>query len=218
MIEKGCQNWPKNQDIWLEALQAGMSRRGKRDPRAMKAMPNASKLWLQAVMLERDAGVKNRVLRRGIENIPNSVMLWRALIEMVDEENIELAVLLLNKAVECCPTHVDFWLALARLLPFDQAREALERVRHQLLREPAIRITRARLEEAGDDTDCNRIGNIIHGFIRELERECLHIDRRAWMEVAERLGSAVTYQAIIKNTIGIGMGREVEVTTRKILG
>ncbi|OMO58734.1 RNA-processing protein, HAT helix [Corchorus capsularis] len=218
VIEKGCQNCPKNQDLWLEGSRlAGPDERKMKAMivRALKAIPNSSRL-----MLESDVLQKSRVLRRGIENIPNSVILWKALIDMVDEDNIEVAVLLLNKAVECCPTHADFWLALARLLPLKEAREALERARQQLPGESAIVIAQARLEEAGGGADRDLVvGNIIEGFIRELERQGLYIDRRAWMEkaeVAERLGCAVTCQAIIRNTIGIGMGRDVEVSVRKL--
>ena len=55
-----------------------------------------------------------------LEQIPSSVRLWKAAIEL---EDLEDALILLSRAVECCPTSVDLWLALARLESYDNARK-----------------------------------------------------------------------------------------------
>ena len=47
---------------------------------------------------------KTRVLRKALENIPSSVRLWKAAIELEEPED---ARVLLGRAVECCPHSVE---------------------------------------------------------------------------------------------------------------
>lgn len=44
------------------------------------------------------------VIFEALENVPNSVALWKAAVELEDEEN---ARIMLSRAVECCPTNVE---------------------------------------------------------------------------------------------------------------
>jgi len=103
---------------------------------------------MQAAKLEMDDERKRRVLRRALENIPNSVKLWKTVVDLSREDD---ARVLLSRAVECCPQHVDLWLALARLESYEQARKVLNKARETLPTEPAIWITAAKLEEANDN-------------------------------------------------------------------
>jgi pre-mRNA-processing factor 6 len=48
------------------------------------------------------------------------VRLWKAAVELAREED---ARLMLSRAVECCPQHVELWLALARLESYDNAKK-----------------------------------------------------------------------------------------------
>lgn len=57
-------------------------------------------LGLQASRLEVDDRAKSRVLRKALEKIPTSVRLWKAAVELVNEDD---ARIMLNRAVECCP-------------------------------------------------------------------------------------------------------------------
>ena len=105
----------------------------------VKAIPNSVKLWLQVARLEQDGTNKSRVVRKGLEYIPNSVILKLA----ADEDD---ARPLLQMAVECCPLHVELWVALARLETYDMAKKVLNRATEKLLKEPAIWIAAAKLE------------------------------------------------------------------------
>lgn len=207
LIQKGCEECPKNEDVWLEACRLASPDEAKAVlARGVKSIPNSVKLWLQAAKLEHDDVQKSRVLRKGLENIPDSVRLWKAVVELANEED---ARLLLHRAVECCPLHVELWLALARLETYDNAKKVLNKAREKLPKEPAIWITAAKLEEANGNA--SMVVKIIERGIRALEREGLAIDREAWMreaEASERAGSVATCQAIIKNTIGIGVEEE----------
>lgn len=207
LITKGCEECPKNEDVWLEACRLSSPDEAKAViAKGVKAIPNSVKLWMQAAKLEQDEESKSRVLRKGLEQIPDSVRLWKAVVELASEEN---ARVLLHRAVECCPLHVELWLALARLETYDSAKKVLNKAREKLPKEPAIWITAAKLEEANGNIAM--VGKIIDRGIRALQREGLGIDREAWMkeaEAAERAGSVVTCNAIISNTIGIGVEEE----------
>ncbi|ERN19157.1 hypothetical protein AMTRI_Chr10g232660 [Amborella trichopoda] len=207
LIQKGCEECPKNEDVWLEACRLASPDEAKAViARGVKSISNSVKLWMQAAKLEHDDANKSRVLRKGLEHIPDSVRLWKAVVELANEED---ARLLLQRAVECCPLHVELWLALARLETYDQAKKVLNKAREKLSKEPTIWITAAKLEEANGNTAM--VGKIIERAIRSLQREGVVIDREAWMkeaEAAERAGSVATCQAIIKNTIGIGVEEE----------
>ncbi|CAL1406605.1 unnamed protein product [Linum trigynum] len=207
LMQKGCEECPKNEDVWLEACRLASPDEAKAViAKGVKSIPNSVKLWLQASKLEHDDVNRRRVLMKGLDNIPDSVRLWKAVVELSNEGE---ARVLLHRAVECCPLHVELWLALARLETYANARKVLNRAREKLTKEPAIWITAAKLEEANGNT--TMVGKLIERGIRALQREGLAIDREAWMkeaEAAERAGSVTTCQAIVSNTIGIGVEEE----------
>ncbi|XP_031482456.1 protein STABILIZED1 [Nymphaea colorata] len=207
LIQKGCEECPKNEDVWLEACRLASPDEAKAViARGVRAIPKSVKLWMQAAKLEKDDMNKSRVLRKGLEHIPDSVRLWKAVVELANEED---ARLLLQRAVECCPLHVELWLALARLETYEQAKKVLNRAREKLPKEPSIWITAAKLEEANGNT--KNVHKIVERSIILLQKEGLEIDREAWMkeaEAAERAGSVATCEAIIRNTIGIGVEEE----------
>jgi pre-mRNA-processing factor 6 len=207
LIQRGCEECPKNEDVWLEACRLASPDTAKAViARGIKAIPNSVKLWMQASELETTNLNKSRVLRKGLEHIPDSVRLWKAVVGLANEDD---ARVLLHRAVECCPLHVELWIALARLETYDQAKKVLNKAREKLQKEPAIWITAAKLEEANGNTQS--VSKVIERGIRSLQKEGLEIDREAWMkeaEAAERAGSVLTCQAIIKNTIGIGVEEE----------
>ncbi|KAI3940978.1 hypothetical protein MKW92_005708 [Papaver armeniacum] len=207
LIQKGCEECPKSEDVWLEACRLSNPDEAKGViARGVKTIPNSVKLWMLAAKLEQDVGNKCKVLRKGLEHIPDSVRLWKAVVELSNEED---ARLYLQRAVECCPLHIELWLALARLETYDNAKKVLNKAREKLTKEPAIWITAAKLEEANGNT--GMVGKIIERGIRSLQKEGLDIDREVWMkeaEAAERAGSVLTCQAIIRNTIGVGVEEE----------
>lgn len=55
-----------------------------------------------------------------LENIPNSVRLWKVAVELEDPDD---ARILLARSVECCPHSTELWLALAKLESYENARK-----------------------------------------------------------------------------------------------
>uniref|UniRef100_A0A0D3EM16 PRP1 splicing factor N-terminal domain-containing protein n=1 Tax=Oryza barthii TaxID=65489 RepID=A0A0D3EM16_9ORYZ len=183
---------PTNEDVWLKACRL--------------ASPDEAKAVIARAKLETSDLNKSRVLRKGLEHIPDSVRLWKSVVELANEED---ARLLLHWAVECCPFHLELWLALARLETYDQAKKVLNKAKEKLPKEPAIWIMAAKLEEANGNTES--VNEVIERSIKTLQGKGLGIDREAWLkeaEAAEHAGSVMTCQAIVKNTIGVGVDDE----------
>lgn len=63
-------------------------------------------------------------------------------------ENPDDARILLSRAVECCNTSVELWLALARLETYENARKVLNKARENIPTDKQIWTTAAKLEEA----------------------------------------------------------------------
>ncbi|KAH7851659.1 hypothetical protein Vadar_014983 [Vaccinium darrowii] len=196
LIAKGCEECPKSEDVWIEACRLSSPDEAKAlMASCVKEIPKSEKLWMQAAELQEDEVKKSRVLRRGLVHIPDSAMLWKAVVELANEED---ARLLLLRAVACCPLHVELWLALARLETYERAKKILNKARLSLPKEPAIWISTAKLEEANGNSAM--VEKIIERGIATLLREGVVIDREAWMkeaEAAKRAGSVATSQAII---------------------
>lgn len=66
----------------------------------------------------------------------------------MDIETPDDAKVMLSRAVECCPTSVELWLALARLENYENARRVLNKARENIPSDRHIWITAAKLEEA----------------------------------------------------------------------
>ncbi|KAJ0961004.1 hypothetical protein J5N97_001039 [Dioscorea zingiberensis] len=209
LIQRGYHKCPKNEDVWLEVCRLARPDEAKAlIAKGVKANPNSVKLWLQAAKLKHEQQNQIRVLMKALQRVPTSVRLWKAIVELANEED---ARILLQRAVECCPLHVELWLALARLeISYEQAKKVLNKAREKLPKEPSIWITAAKLEEAANG-NTESVGKVIDRGKRSLQGEGVEIDRDVWMkeaEVAERVGSIVTCQTIIKNTIGVGVEEE----------
>ena len=75
---------------------------------------------MKGAELEQTVKAKKKVFKKALCQIPNSELLWKLAVDLEDEED---AKILLSRAVECCPTSVDLWLALAKLEKYDNARK-----------------------------------------------------------------------------------------------
>ncbi|CAO0794450.1 unnamed protein product [Mucor circinelloides] len=207
-IAKGCEQCPKNEDIWLEAARLNNVDNAKiilGD--AVRHLPQSVKIWLKAVSLETDNKAKKKVLRRALEFIPNSVKLWRAAVNM--EENPDDAKVLLSRAVELVPLSVDLWLALARLETYENAQKVLNKARAAIPTSHEIWIAAARLQEEHGKPEM--VDRIITLAAKALSQSGVLLDREQWIEEAEKCeknGSVLTCQAIVRATIGMGVEEE----------
>ena len=94
--------------------------------------------------------------------------------------------------MECCPQHVELWLAFARLETYDAARKILNKARQQIPTDASIWITAAKLEEAHGKTAM--VDKIIKNSIKSLTANSVVIDRESWLKVCSDCTSRFTSQ------------------------
>lgn len=207
LIMKGCEECPTSEDIWLEAARLQPIDLAKGVvAEAVRRIPSSVKIWLKAAQLENELKAKKKIFRKALTHIPNSVRLWKDAVELEEPED---AKILLSRAVECCPTSVELWLALAKLETYENARKVLNKARENIPTDRQIWITAAKLEEANGNN--HMVEKIIDRAIQSLAANGVEINREHWIEDAynaEKAGSILTCQAIIKFIIGHGVDDE----------
>lgn len=205
IIEEGCEKCPKNQDIWLEAARMHAPEQAKMLlAKAVESLAENVQIWLAAARLEtEDKNRKRRVLRKALDQIPNSAALWK---EAIDLEEPDAAKILLARAVECVPQSASMWLALARLETYVNAKKVLNRAINALPADKMIWIAAAQLEEANGQT--SKVAPIIRAAMETLGKLGVKIDRDEWLAEAERCersANPVVCQSIVHEAIGLGV-------------
>jgi pre-mRNA-processing factor 6 len=208
IIARGCEECPKNEDVWLEAARLNTPDNAKIIlANAVREIPQAVKIWLHAADLETEPKVKKRILRKALEFVPNSVKLWKAAIEL--EDDVEDARIMLSRAVECVPLSVDLWLALARLETFENAQKVLNRARVACPSSYEIWVAAARLADSAGEED--KVDIVINGAVRALSKIGANLSREKWLEEAEKCektGNIIACQAIVRAVIGQDVDEE----------
>lgn len=164
LIKEGCENCPKSESVWLEAVHFNHGENAKiLIANAAQNLPRSVKIWLTAADLEDDVDAKRRVYWKALEFIPNSVVLWKQAVSLEKEEG---AILLLKRAVKQIPENVELWLALAKLQNYEDARGTLNQARRAVPTDPLIWMTAAQLEEANGNQ--HNVEKIIEKSLRSL--------------------------------------------------
>ena len=212
IMQEGCNACSTNQDVWLEAARLHPPNVAKTIlAAAARRIPHSVPLFLKASELETHPEAQRGVLRKGLEMNPNSVVLWKAAIELEEEED---ARILLAVAVEKVPHSVEMWLALARLETYDNARRVLNKARKVLPAERAVWIAAAKLEESQNHQETVEL--IIGKALQSLAKNDAVISRDQWLaeaESAESAGAPLTSAAIIKYAVGLGVDVEDQMRT-----
>ena len=218
LILNGCRKCPKDEDVWIEAARLHPPDVGRRIlAQAIKSVPTAVKIWMQAATLEDSTDAKKRVIRKALEVIPRSALLWKTAIDMEEKHG---ARILLRRAVTCAPKSSHLWLALAKLEPYDEAKKVLRRGRKALPSEFPMWITEAKLEEAEHGPDYPEIGLIINEAVKTFSNESKQMSYEDWLKEAisaEQSEFKGTVRAIIRSISTIGEkadeGNEFWITT-----
>ena len=160
-----------------------------------------------------------------LEQIPNSVTLWKQTISL--ETSPSDARILLARAVEVLPHSVELWLALARLEAPLQAQKVLNKARKAVPTSHEIWIAAGRLVEQNAMIDApeneppksaemrekelNFVDVPIERGIKSLREHGVALSRDQWLNEAEKCeseGSVRTAEAIIKATISMDVEEE----------
>ncbi|KAF9525583.1 PRP1 splicing factor, N-terminal-domain-containing protein [Crepidotus variabilis] len=213
LIKQGCENCPKNEDVWLEAARLHNNDDAKVVlANAVQHVGQSVKVWLAAADLESDVKAK-----KPLENIPNSVRLWKETVNL--ESSAVDARILLARAVEVIPLSVELWLALARLETPDNARAVLNKARKSVPTSHEIWIAAGRLLEQQANSkpadqrekELEKVDKTIEAAVHDLRRHQVLLTRDQWLKEAEKCeeeGSVRTCEAIIKATVAMEIEEE----------
>lgn len=123
LLAEGLTHCPDSEDLWLES--ARLSPQGREVlVRGTMSLPHSVKLWL--ALASRSEADRLAVLRQGLQINPESVRLWKEVVQLAEPED---ARMYLRKAVSCVPQSLELWLALARLENYDNAKAVLSKAR-----------------------------------------------------------------------------------------
>lgn len=208
-IGKGCENCPRNEDVWLENMRLNERHNAKIiAARAVRHLPKSIAIWMAAADLETDPLSKKRVVKRALEANPTSDTLWKEAVNLEADQSV--ARMMLAQAVESVPLSEDLWLALARLETPKNARKVLNRARKALRVSRAVWIAACRLEEQ-DTGDAAKINALMARGVEHLAAEGAVPERSTWLADAiacEKEDALLTCSAIIRATIGIDIDEE----------
>lgn len=160
-----------------------------------------------------------------LEQIPNSVRLWKQTVSLEDSAND--ARILLARAVEVIPLSVELWLALARLETPERAKAVLNKARKAVPTSHEIWIAAGCLLEQEAASDPNLppeerqkkidiVDATIEGGVKALRKHQVLLTREQWLKEAEKCetdGSVRTCEAIIKATIAMDVEEEDRLDT-----
>ncbi|KAL0574605.1 U4/U6 x U5 tri-snRNP complex subunit Prp1 [Marasmius crinis-equi] len=224
IIKQGCEQCPKNEDVWLEAARLHNNEDAKVIlANAVQHVGQSVKVWIAAADLEHDVKAKKRVLRKALEHIPNSVRLWKETVNL--EDSASDARILLSRAVEVIPLSVELWLALAQLETLDKAKAVLNKARKAIPTSHEIWIAAGRLQEATaaeakaeeeKQKAMDVVDKIIETGVKELRRHQVLLTREQWLKEAEKCeaqGSVRTCEAIVKATVFMDVEEEDRLDT-----
>eukprot|EP00747_Dinoflagellata_sp_TGD_P155376 gnl/TRDRNA2_/TRDRNA2_177576_c0_seq1.p1 gnl/TRDRNA2_/TRDRNA2_177576_c0~~gnl/TRDRNA2_/TRDRNA2_177576_c0_seq1.p1 ORF type:complete len:636 (-),score=14.38 gnl/TRDRNA2_/TRDRNA2_177576_c0_seq1:929-2836(-) len=214
IILHGVENCPKNEEVWIEAARLQNLNVAKDlIDLGVVILPKSVNLWLQAAKLHHDPAKKSAVLRKAVEKNPDSVVLWKNMIDLANEEE---ARILFSYAVNCCPRNVELWIALARLETYETARKVLNRAREVIPNDPQIWLTASKLEESHGNHRI--VEKIIERGVNSLKAHNVFIDREYWLkeaETSEKLKPSLVFtcRAIVKIVFDLEIDNKDNITT-----
>jgi pre-mRNA-processing factor 6 len=160
IISQGVVQCEGSEDVWIEAIRLEPADTQKAMvTAAIQKVPKSVKLWMIAEWKETDKDRKIKVLKKALQMIPQSEKIWKRLIDLAKDDTD--AIELLTSAIQCVPVRlslikdkVEFRLALARLLPYQEAKEVINVANNYFKNEERdIWIHASKLEEANGNSD-----------------------------------------------------------------
>lgn len=107
--------------------------------------------------------------------------------------------------MECVPSSINMWLALAKLEVYDKAKQILNKARRAIPNEITIWIHAAKLEEAQFPDTCGKqVEELIERSVRALLKYDVEVPLQKWIdeaEICEISGSLKVCSAILKTAI-----------------
>ncbi|CCE73277.1 Piso0_000308 [Millerozyma farinosa CBS 7064] len=193
IILEGCNKVPRKEHIWLESINIHrISSEGSKlckgiISEALRYNSTSEKLWLKAYELENssDAFAKRKMLMNALEEIPNSVEIWKLMIEQ--EDSIEDVKKLLSKAIQFCPKEWNFWLTLINHSSYSEAKALINRARKEYGSSVDVWITAAKLEERENSgISYAKLSKFLSNGFKEIIKQNVNLqeEKNAWIREA----------------------------------
>ncbi|AAS50671.1 ABL100Wp [Eremothecium gossypii ATCC 10895] len=133
IIDQGCQECPRDEDIWLENIRLNSSDVNYCKiivAQAIQFNSKSERLWLTAIELEGENFNKLRVVRKALRNIPKSEKLWILAVRL--EPDTKEVVKILSKATQILPTSPQLWKLLIKNQGPDEIRTTIQEARKSM--------------------------------------------------------------------------------------
>jgi pre-mRNA-processing factor 6 len=210
VIQRGCENCPRSQVVWEEAIR--LNRENTHNAKiiaanAIKQLPHSVGLWKAAIDLEQTPAARKKVTRLALDHNAQSVELWKTLIN--DTEELENVRLLFAKATEQTPLSEELWISYARVCEPEHAQQVLNQARKSIPTSWLIWVAACRLQEQLGKVEL--LDKIMQRAVKALIKENAMMKREEWLtqaEVCEEEGDKATAAAIVKATIGWGLDED----------
>lgn len=170
LIEEGCHNCPRNEDIWLENIslhESDLHQSKVIVATAINFNARSLKLWMKAIELENEKMNKLRVVRKALRKIPMEEKLWKLAVEYETDSDEKIRVL--KRAVEFVPHSIDLLSSLLNLQDYTSAKKTLNSTRKVLANNIEVWILASQLEELrNEETTYEHIFNLLTKGFNEL--------------------------------------------------
>ena len=173
------------EELWLMAVRHEQNREKRKAivANGIRKIPKSVGLWQEAAEQEEKQENKIRVLQKSLEIIPSAVSLWKSLINLTMSSDRSQVLLLLERAVECCPDSEEMWLTFAKLSDFSKAQKILNDARKAIPTSVSVWVSAAELAEAMSASETSIQAILLKGM-DSLAKNGVTLDKSKWLETA----------------------------------
>lgn len=203
IIDEGCQECPRSDDIWLENIRLHRSDIHKCKilvATGIKFIPSSQKLWTKAIELESEEMNKLRVVRKALIELPTVEKFWK--LAVAYEKDKTESIKILKKALEFLPNNINMWKALIRMQDYENAKETLQAMQNILPNNVDTWINTAQLEES-HFSSLNKMSDIfINGFKKlvKLNSKCEYVELiKKAIDIENETNSKLTHELFISS-------------------
>jgi len=201
VLARGITNCPTSEDLWMNAirLETDTAKAKSIVANGIRQNPKSVLLWTEAARLEELDANKIRVLQKSLEINKNSHQLWKTLVNLVSSTGSTADVLvLLGRAVQCCPDTEELWLTYAKLSDYTAAQKILNDARRHIPTSVAIWMAAAELAAAMGATN---LDPILEKAVSSLKTNGVVFDKTNWLEEALKIKSQTVSDSLIRITV-----------------
>ncbi|CCE65679.1 hypothetical protein TPHA_0M01050 [Tetrapisispora phaffii CBS 4417] len=209
LLNEGCRNCPKSEEIWLENIKLNENNNALCRTivtRGIQYNLQSLNLWLKAIDLESDNNNKQILLRKAITKLPKKEELWELAADYETDMNEKIKILL--KAVEFVPYSINLWIKLINSQPYEGAKKSLISAKNMLPKEYKLCVISLSLEEKfNDNCTLEELIKIADNCFEKLFLNGVKITFEKWLEEAHILEKQYKFlksaEAIIMKSLSV---------------